>query len=115
MNLRRVENPTNRVVDELAGREGLVATLVGNNPETGRRQTDAETVEGPETPLGHSVESGMRKLDVLWGDVRVERLECVDETSNDHGVLQDIQRRTECRALEAVSTVRNSQNEDETV
>lgn len=45
----RVENPANGVVKSLGGREGLVTTLVGNDPETGTEQALEDGVEGPET------------------------------------------------------------------
>lgn len=45
----RVENPANGVVKSLGGREGLVTTLVGNDPQTGTEQTLEDGVECPET------------------------------------------------------------------
>jgi hypothetical protein len=45
----RVENPANGVVEGLGGREGLVTTLVCNNPKTGTEQALEDGVEGPET------------------------------------------------------------------
>lgn len=86
-----MEDPTNSVVDSLAAREGLVATLMCNNPETGCRETHAEAVECPQAPLRETVESRVGEVEVLGGDVRVKFVKSVDEARNDHDVLEDVQ------------------------
>ena len=43
-----MEDPTDGVVESLGRREGLVTTLVGNNPKTSTEQTLEDGVESPE-------------------------------------------------------------------
>jgi hypothetical protein len=50
----RVKDPADRVVDGLGGRVGLVAGLVGDNPDTGADKTSREDVSRPEGELGGS-------------------------------------------------------------
>jgi hypothetical protein len=45
----RVKDPADSVVKGLGGREGLVTTLVSNDPQTGTEQALEDGVEGPET------------------------------------------------------------------
>lgn len=46
----------------------------------------------------------MGEVEVFGGDVGVDGVEVVDESSDDYDVLEDVVARLESRALEAVST-----------
>ena len=72
LNSRRVEDPSDGVVDRLALRERLVSALVGNNPEARREEADKEGVERPEGEARGGVEVGAGEREVLWGEERVE-------------------------------------------
>lgn len=58
--LRRVEDPSDSVVDSLAGGECLVTTFVGNDPKSGGGETGAESVKRPERTRCNPVEGRMR-------------------------------------------------------
>lgn len=89
----RVEDPAGDVVDEARVGEGAVATLVGNDPETGSEETLEDGVDGPETSTGRS--GG----DVLGGHKVVPDGECGGE--EDH-IAEDVAVASEGGALEAV-------------
>lgn len=65
----RVADPANSVVQDLGGRESLVATFVGQNPDTGTNETLHNGVHGPEGDAGREKGHG------LWGDIVVEDVE----------------------------------------
>lgn len=46
-NSRGMKNPANRVVNELGFREGLVSTLMRNDPQPSAKQPGGETVQRP--------------------------------------------------------------------
>lgn len=69
-----MKNPADRVVDELGLGERLVATFVGDDPETGHDETVGERIEGPERKTSKGVEVRVWQADVLWGDERVNEL-----------------------------------------
>ena len=86
-----MEDPAYSVVNRLAGGERLVTTLVGDNPESGSREADAEAVERPEAEFGEAVEGGVREVEVFGSDERVEGVEGVDEGGDDDDVLDNVQ------------------------
>lgn len=89
----RVENPADSVVDGLGGRESLVATLMGKNPEAGAKETLEHRVNGPEASASRL------RGNVLWRYVVVENVKCGRE--EDH-VTGNIAQATDSRAFEAV-------------
>lgn len=48
----RVADPAGGIVEDLGGREGLMAALVGQHPEAGSKQALEDRVEGPEDSAG---------------------------------------------------------------
>ena len=61
-----MQHPANGVVDPAVVGEGLVSTLVGQDPDTGTKQTLGPDVTGP----GCSSEEDVRQeLDVVVGEV----------------------------------------------
>jgi len=96
----RVQDPSDKVVDVLAGRVTLVTTLVGNDPETGTEETSHESVSKVESDLGGGegdlaqVKSRQEGVNVV-GSVNQER------DSND--ISSDIGRRLEGGSVVAVS------------
>lgn len=65
----RVEDPANRVVEGLGGGKGLVAALVGNDPEAGAEETLHDRVESPEAG------SDGRRGNVLGSNIVVGEVE----------------------------------------
>jgi hypothetical protein len=100
----RVEDPTDGVVDGLARRESLMSALVGDNPKTGSRKTDAETVESPQTELGHSVPCWARESDEFGGDEGVQLVEEKDEGRDNDNIHHDVRAGANSASLEAVGT-----------
>ena len=60
---RRMQDPADGVVDRLRRREGLVATLVGDDPETSGEETDEEGVQSPVGEVEGGVEGGMGEVE----------------------------------------------------
>ena len=89
----RVDQPAGAVADQLGGGEGAMATLVGNDPETGAKETLDEGVHGPESSAGGE------RGDVLGRHVCVEDVEGGGEAGN---ISQDVSPASEGGALEAV-------------
>lgn len=85
--------PADGVVQCLRWREGLVTTLVGEDPETGTRQTLHDGVERPETG------SDGRGCDVLRRTVVVEEVEGTGELDD---VASHVRQTAKTRPLEAV-------------
>ena len=56
---------------------------MGNDPETSREKADEESVECPEHKARRRVESGVGKLDVFWGEERVEEVRALVDGAND--------------------------------
>lgn len=85
--------PTNSVVEHLARREGLVATFVGQHPETRAKATLSEGVEGPQ--------GGSERIrrHVLGRAVRVEEVEGASEESD---VPSNVAQSSETRPLVAM-------------
>lgn len=90
----RVADPANGVVQDLGGGEGLVTTLVGQNPHAGADETLHDGVQGPE---GHA---GRQEGDSLGGDIVVEK---VEDGSQNGQVTEDIVQTGGGGAVEAVS------------
>jgi len=90
----RVENPTDGVVKGLGGREGLVTTLVGNDPQTGAEQALEDGVEGPKTSSNGS------RGNVLGSNKVVCEGESGSEADN---VAGNVVETGSSRALETVS------------
>lgn len=65
-------------------------TLVRDDPKTRCRKTNHEAVKCPKAEFCCSIKSRMGKVKVLGGDIRVDVVECVDEASDDHYVLEDV-------------------------
>lgn len=108
----RVKNPTNGVVDGLAGAETLVTALVSNNPNTSEDHTLENPVSGPGSEASESLLNAQR--DVRGESVRLETGEGASDggvnvasgkaKSSDHGrVSEHIGEGLESRALKAVS------------
>lgn len=89
----RVDNPANRVVVQLGGREGLVTALVGKDPETSTKETLHEGVQTPENEA-----DGIGR-NCLGGDKVVKEGEGGSEASH---VTKDISHAEETITLEAV-------------
>lgn len=85
-NLRRVKNPSNGVVDGFGLGEGLVATLVGNNPQAGCEKAGEETIDGPESEAGKGVKGGVRKIEGSGVDERVGESGSLVDDANDSEV-----------------------------
>ena len=56
---------------------------MGNDPETSREKADKEGVESPKDKARSRVKSGMGKLDVFWGEERVEEVRALVDGAND--------------------------------
>lgn len=82
-----------RIIKDLGGREGLVATFVGQHPQARAEQTLDHGVQRPQT----SARRGVR--DVLGRDEAVEKDKGDSETGN---ITGDVGETTQARALEAV-------------
>ena len=67
-----MEDEANGVVDGLGFGEGLVATLVGDDPEAGGEETCPEAVDCPESESGGAVGVGVGEGDDGWIDEGVE-------------------------------------------
>ena len=65
---QRVTDPTNSVVQDLGGREGLVTTLVSQNPDTGSNHTLDNSVQGPQGDASGHERNG------LGSDIVVEEV-----------------------------------------
>lgn len=72
MDIPRVENPTNRVIDKFRLRERLMATLMSANPEASCEKTSPVSVCRPQDQLGQGVHPRVGEADMLWGNKRVE-------------------------------------------
>lgn len=70
--IRRMDNPTNSIVDKLGFRERLMATLMSNDPETSREEAGPEAVEGPERETSEPVSVWVGKLNYGGVNERVE-------------------------------------------
>lgn len=90
----RVADPADGVVQDLGGREGLVTTLVGQDPNTGTDETLDDGIQSPEDDTGRKAGNSLR------GDIVVEEVE--DGGQNEH-VPEDIVQTGDSRAVEAVS------------
>ena len=90
----RVADPANRVVQDLGGGEGLVTTLVGQNPQAGADETLHDGIQGPE---GHA---GRQEGDSLGGEIIVEN---VEDGSQNGQVTEDIVQTGGGGTVEAVS------------
>ena len=97
----RVEDPTNSVVDRLRGREGLVAALVGNDPDTSGGERAGNSISGVEHNL-RSLVGDRREVELVKDGLNVES--GVNADRNRNQVLDNVDRRAEGRALEAVRT-----------
>jgi hypothetical protein len=89
----RVEDPAHHVVERLGRREGLVAALVGKDPQTGAEETLEDGVQTPE----HNASS--LGWDYLGRDIVVEDVE--GHAQVDH-VAEDMHHTPEAGTLEAV-------------
>lgn len=67
-----MQDPSNGVVDYLGVGESLVTTLMCENPDTSGDETGSERVHGPKSEGREGVQEGVRKVDVLWCDTRVQ-------------------------------------------
>lgn len=74
VDLRRMQSPTNTIVDKLGFREGLVTTLMANDPETSREETGPEAIQAPERETSEPVRERMGQVD----NSRIN--ECVQES-----------------------------------
>jgi hypothetical protein len=99
-----VEDPANGVVDGLRGGEGLVTALVGNNPDTGGRERARDGVRSVKDDLSRLVGNG-RDVELVKEGLDVESKP--DADGDRSGILDNVNRRAEGRALEAVGTVRS--------
>ena len=91
---KRVADPADGVVQHLGGGEGLVAALVGQDPDTGSEETLDDGVQSPEDDAGRQQRNGLR------GDIVVEEVE--DGGENAH-VTEDIVQAGGRGTVEAVS------------
>lgn len=89
----RVENPADDVVVQLGRGEGLVAALVGQDPEAGAEEALHDGVQAPEG------EAERVRGDVLWRDKVVEEVEGGGEAGH---VAEDIAHALDTISLEAV-------------
>lgn len=89
----RVEHPADDVVVQLGGREGLVAALVGKDPDAGAEEALHDGVQAPEG------EAERVRGDVLWCHKVVEEVECGGEAGH---VAEDIAHALDAITLEAV-------------
>lgn len=90
---RGVQDPANGVIEDLGGRERLMAALVSQHPDTGSEQTLDESVQRPED------EANWSRGDSLGSDIVVEDVEGGSKTGN---VSQDILHAAEAITLVAV-------------
>ena len=67
-----MQDPTNRVVDELGLGVRLVTALVGDDPEAGHDEARTERVELPDGEAEDRVEVGVREADLLRSNDRIE-------------------------------------------
>lgn len=89
-----MKDPANGVVESLGRREGLVTTLVGDNPKTSTEQTLENGVESPEA----SSDRGRRNV------LGSNKVVCEEEGSSDaDNVASDVVEASGSRTLEAVS------------
>ncbi len=109
-----MKNPTDGVVEGLAGAETLVTALVSNNPNTGENHTLEDPVGGPSSETGGSRLNAERN--VGRKSVGLEAGEGAGHSgvnvagskakSSDHGkVGKDVGERLESGALKAVGRI----------
>jgi hypothetical protein len=96
----RVKNPSDSVVDVLGRGEGLVTTFVGNDPETGSKETHGDGDEGV-SGGSSGVVSKLGESKLGDGRINLERSPC-ENTERNH-ILDDVQGRPESRSVETVS------------
>lgn len=89
----RVADPSNSVIENLGGREGLVTTLMRHHPDTGTEQTLKHSIYGPQH------RSHRQRRNGLGGHIVVEEVESDCYASN---VARDIGQTGDSRTLEAV-------------
>lgn len=87
-------DPADSVVQDLGGREGLVTTLVGQDPDTGTDETLDDGVQGPQSHTSRHEGNSLR------GDIVVEE---VEDGGQDSHVTEDIVQASHGGAVEAVS------------
>jgi len=96
---QRVQDPSDRVVDLLGRRERLVSAFVGNDPDTGTEETSHKLVQCPKGDLC-GVESGGGEVEPREERINVHR--AVNKGSDGDKVLDDVERRSDRRSVEAV-------------
>ncbi len=87
---RRVEDPSNDVVDELGFGERLVAALVGNDPQSSSKEPDSKSIQRPQGETRERIERGMGKRELLGSDERVCEGRCFVNGRNDNQVPDTI-------------------------
>lgn len=68
-----VEDPTDGIVHELGLGVGLVATLVGDDPNASGDEASPEGIQRPERELSSSVQDWERELDDFRMDAGIEK------------------------------------------
>lgn len=86
-------DPSGRVIENLRGRERLVTTLVGENPQARSKQTLDDRVQYPQR------RSKWCRRNVLGGDELVEEEKCARKTGN---IPSHVAQPPQSRSLEAV-------------
>lgn len=67
-----MKDPSDGVVDELGLGEGLMTTLVGNNPKTSGKKSCRKAVQSPESKAGDRVQHWVGQCQCRGVDERVE-------------------------------------------
>lgn len=86
MDLPRVENPSNGVIDEFGLGERLVTALVRTDPQPCREQTCHVSVRTPQHKLGQRIQPWVREADILRGNKGVNESSCLPYSANNNKV-----------------------------
>lgn len=92
-----MEDPTDRVIEGLGRGEGLVAALVGDDPQSSGEEAGEEAVESPEGEGGGKREVGM--WDVLGSNERLKVLGAFPKSADDKEVVHARRRMVESSAI----------------
>lgn len=84
--IRRVDEPTDGVVDGLRLGEGLVTTLVPDDPEAGPKEARPEPIQSPKREAERCIEVRVGKRESSGSNERVQVSGTLVEAENDKGI-----------------------------
>lgn len=98
---RRVDDPADCVVEGLGLAEGLMTAFVGNDPETGARQTSGKGIGEP-SDVTKDLTSGTADELTLSAEEAVDERRRIDEAGDEEAVHGNVRERAKCAAFKAV-------------